>query len=221
MSCETIPYPLNHMQPAETVSSDAAVKRSMPIDPTTWVDEHGDYLFRYALVRLRNETVAEDCVQETLLSAIQAIDSYGGKSAERTWLTAILKHKIIDHFRRSVREKPIEADDDGDLSLDMFFNTDGRWKGHWKDDFEPIDWRSTPEATVQQSEFYLVLQRCLAKLPERIATVFTLREMEELDTMEICELLSLSSSNFWVMMHRARMGLRRCMELSWFKKAYK
>ena len=219
MPSDAVPYPSPCMQPVETAIVQVTVKTAMTVDPTTWVDEHGDYLFRYAVVRLRDHAVAEDCVQETFLGAIKAMDTYGGKSAERTWLTGILKHKIIDHFRKSVREQPITEEDTDPSTFDVFFNQDGRWKDHWHDDFEPVDWRVSPETVLQETEFFKVLQRCLSKLPERVAGVFALREMDGLETTEICELLSLSTSNFWVMMHRARMGLRRCMELNWFKKA--
>lgn len=209
------------MQSAEAVAGEPTDKQTAVIDPTSWVDDHGDFLFRYAFVRLRDETLAEDCVQETLLSAIQSLDNYGGKSTERTWLTGILKHKIIDYFRKSVREQPI-AQAETDLSgLDSFFNQEGRWKDHWHDEFEPVDWRVTPDAAMEQAEFFKTFHRCLGKLPERVAGVFALREMDGLETSEICEVLKLSTSNFWVMMHRARMNLRRCMELNWFKKAYK
>jgi RNA polymerase sigma-70 factor (ECF subfamily) len=209
------------MQTGETVAVIKADEQVRTVDPTRWVDEHGDFLFRYAVVRLRDETLAEDCVQETLLSAIQSLGNYGGRAAERTWLTGILKHKIIDHFRRSVREQPI-TDDETDISgLDNFFNQSGRWKDHWHDDFEPVDWRITPEAAMEQSEFFKTFYSCMGKLPERVAGVFALREMDGLETSDICEILQLSASNFWVMMHRARMNLRRCMELNWFKKTYK
>src|SRR5215468_3491940 len=166
MPCEAVPYPLTSMQPVETATVQGTTKTPMPVDPATWVDEHGDYLFRYAVVRLRDDAVAEDCVQETFLAAIKAIDSYGGKSAERTWLIGILKHKIVDHFRKSIRERPI-TDEETDIStLDVFFNQDGRWKDHWHNDFEPIDWRVSPETIFQENEFFRVLQRCLSKLPE-------------------------------------------------------
>lgn len=222
MASEALPYPLNSMQTSETVTVDAtAGVRETVNDPTRWVDEHGDYLFRYALIRVRDEGTAEDCVQETFLSAIKAIDSYGGRASERTWLTGILKHKIVDHIRRSVKERPIGEEEEDLSGLDNFFNKEGRWKDHWHNDFEPKDWRITPEAAVEQMEFMRVFQGCLGKLPERVGSVFALREMDELDTEEICAMLSLSASNFWVIMHRARMALRRCMELNWFKKAYK
>ena len=221
MPSEAIPYPINCMQTGETVAVVKADEQVKSVDPTQWVDEHGDFLFRYAVVRLRDETLAEDCVQETLLSAIQSIESYGGRATERTWLTGILKHKIIDHFRRSVREQPI-TDEETDISgLDNFFNQSGRWKDHWHDDFEPVDWRLTPEAAMEQTEFFKIFHSCMGKLPARVAGVFAFRELDGLDSDTICEILQLTASNFWVMMHRARMNLRRCMELNWFKKAYK
>lgn len=221
MPAEALRYPLNPMNPAETATVEVTIKKTLPVDPNAWVDEHGDFLFRYAVVRLRDEAIAEDCVQETLLSAIQALGSYGGKATERTWLTGILKHKIVDHFRRSVREQPLSDEGSEDGNFDEFFNRDGRWKDHWHNDFEPVDWRISPEAALEQTEFMTTFQRCLGKLPERVAGVFALRELEGLDTTDVCEVLQVSTANFWVIMHRARMGLRRCMELNWFKKAYR
>ncbi len=192
------------------------------IDPTLWVDEHGDYLFRYAIMRLRDESRAEDAVQETLLAAIQSMAAYGGKATERTWLTGILKHKIIDHYRKSAREAPM-IDDETDLlsETDKFFERDDAWTGHWNNKLQPHEWNTSPEATYQETEFFRVLQNCMSKLPERVAGVFMLREMDGLDSDEICEILSLSSNNFWVMMHRARLALRRCIEVNWFRRAVK
>ena len=193
-------------------------EQTVPIDPGQWVDEHGDYLFRYAIVRLRDEALAEDCVQETLLSALQALDSYGGKSSERTWLTGILKHKVIDYFRKHSREVPLDPSETDLSEFDPLFERDDEFKDHWNDYLSPRIWRRSPDEALQESEFFGVLQGCMSKLPERVASVFALREMNGLDTDEICELLSLSQSNFWVMMHRARMALRRCIEINWFMK---
>lgn len=189
------------------------------IDPAAWVDDHGDYLFRYALVRLRDEVRAEDVVQETLLAALQHLSSYSGRSTERTWLTAILKHKIVDQIRKSCKEVPFEPADTDLSEFDPLFERPDEFQGHWSDTLSPRIWNRSPEDAVQQDEFFGVLQRCMGKLPERVAHVFTLREMNELDTEEICSLLELSTSNFWVMMHRARMSLRRCIEINWFMKA--
>jgi RNA polymerase sigma-70 factor (ECF subfamily) len=206
------------MQTGETITV-SVTEKAVAIDPGRWVDEHGDHLFRYAIVRLRDETVAEDCVQETLLSAIQSIASYSGKSTERTWLIGILKHKIIDHFRKHSREVPLDPSE-ADLSeFDPLFERDDEFTDHWHDRLSPRIWRRSPDEALQENEFFGVLQNCMSKLPERVAAVFSMREMNGLDTDEICEILALSSSNFWVMMHRARMALRRCIEINWFMKS--
>lgn len=217
MQGEAISYPMSSMQEGDsaTMPADESFVR---IDPGVWVDEHGDYLFRYAMVRLRDECLAEDCVQETLLSALQARDSYRGKSTERTWLTGILNHKIIDHFRKHSREVPLDPSETDLSEFDPLFEREDEFKNHWHDSLSPRTWRRSPDEALQENEFFGVLQNCMSKLPERVATVFLLREMNGLDTDEICETLSLSSSNFWVMMHRARMALRRCIEIKWFMK---
>ena len=189
------------------------------IDPAVWVDDHGDYLFRFALVRLRDEARAEDAVQETLLAALQQLHSYSGRSTERTWLTGILKHKIVDQIRKSCKEVPFEPSDTDLSEFDPLFERQDEFKDHWSDTLSPRVWHRSPEEAIQQSEFFGVLNNCIGKLPERVAHVFTLREMNELDTEEICGLLELSTSTFWVMMHRARMALRRCIEINWFMKA--
>lgn len=219
MQTDAVPFVLSKtsMQTGEIVL-DPKPQDSVRIDPTAWVDDHGDFLFRYAVVRLRDDSLAEDVVQETLLSAIQSMASYSGKASERTWLTSILKHKIIDHFRKSVREVPIDESDTDMSGFDVFFDRDDEWKNHWRNDLSPSDWNMSPEAALQETEFFKVLQSCMSKLPERVAGVFALREMDGLDSNEICEALCLTAANFWVIMHRARMSLRRCMELNWFKK---
>ena len=188
------------------------------IDPTVWVDEHGDYLFRYALMRLRDDALAEDLVQETLLAAIQSMKSYGGKSTEKTWLTSILKHKIIDYYRKYSRETPLDETVLDLSEFDKLFERTDEWNNHWNPKLAPSDWNMSPEAVFEQHEFFNVLQNCMSKLPEKVAGVFALREMDGLESNEICEILAISASNFWVIMHRARMSLRRCVELNWFKK---
>jgi len=189
------------------------------VDPEKWVDQYGDRLFRYALMRIRNETTAEDVVQETLLSAIQSLDSYSGRSNELTWLIGILKHKIIDHFRKNkdlVQVTPADTD----LSvLDHFFEQPDAPDSHWAKNTRPVALGQTPDQVLENGEFWDVMNSCLGAMPERIATVFALREIDGLSGDEVCEVLSLSPSNFWVIMHRARMQLRRCIEIKWFRKA--
>lgn len=179
--------------------------------PHDWLNAHGDYLYRYALVRLRNADQAEDVVQETLLAAIQS-QSYAGQSAPRTWLVGILKHKIVDLIRRQVREQPTEGlgeDLPDEPGMDEFFEQDGR---HWND--KPLAWEM-PDNALEQKQFLAVLQQCIDRLPAKLASLFMLREVHEEDNEKICKELDISATNAWVMLYRARMGLRKCLELNW------
>ena len=182
-------------------------------DPATWLDAHGDALYRFALVRVRDPALAEDLVQETLLAALRARDSYAGEAAERTWLIAILKNKIVDHFRRSAREAPLPDEPDDDV-IDALFRTSG--SGHWNT--VPDRWRE-PDAALEQTRFWQVFQDCLDGLPARQAQIFGLAEFDGLATEELCKLLGASTSNVWVMLHRARLRLRECLEQNWFGPA--
>ena len=215
MRLETVSFA--HMQTGEATIT--AGNPHPDVDPTTWVDDHGDYLFRYAITRLRNEAAAEDMVQETLLSAIQSMSSYGGKSTERTWLTGILNHKSIDHYRKNSKLVQV-TDEDTDLSgLDGFFERPDQWDGHWVIAMRPVNPEQSPEEVLERNEFWEVMNRCMSAMPERVASIFSLREIDGLTSEEICEVMSLSPSNFWVIMHRARMQLRRCIEIKWFRHA--
>ncbi len=188
-------------------------------DPTVWVDDYGDYLYAFALSRVRDKYLAEDLVQETLLAAIQAKKSYSEKSSKKTWLIGILKHKIIDQFRKTSRETEL-SDEEADLtSYDYLFREEGVWKGHWTAESRPIVWNENPEKVFENAEFRGILTHCLGELPERVANCFALREMEGFEASEICETLSISPNNFWVMMHRARLHLRRCIDFNWFREA--
>jgi len=179
-------------------------------DAATWLEQHGDSLYRFALQRVRNPTTAEDLVQETLLAAWRAKDNFAGQAAERTWLIAILKNKIIDHFRRISRETPLPDMADNDDAIDALFaqNND-----HWLR--PPSAWAS-PDGALEQAEFWQVFQDCLASLPARQAQAFTLTEVDGLSTEELCKALAAQPSNVWVMLHRARLRLRECLEQRWF-----
>ena len=173
-----------------------------------WLNQHGDYLYRFALARLRDPHLAEDVVQETFLAAIKS-PSFAEQSAPRTWLTGILKHKIIDVMRKNVRE--IAASDlmsDEDANMDEFFDE----KGHWVE--PPLAW-DMPESALEQKQFLGVLQTCMEKLPPKLAQLFMLRDVQETDNAEICKELNISTTNAWVMLYRARMGLRKCLEINW------
>jgi RNA polymerase sigma-70 factor (ECF subfamily) len=167
------------------------------------------YLVRYASLQLRDSHAAEDAVQETLVAALAGEASFAGRSNLRTWLTGILKHKIIDAIRRSSREAtvlPAEADA---AEFDALFAQDG----HWID--PPGAW-ANPDAALEQKHFFAVLEACLARLPQKIAQAFMMREHLGLDTGEICKELAITPTHCWVLLYRARMALRECLEKDWF-----
>lgn len=178
-------------------------------DPQKWVDVYGDQLFKYAFARVQNRMVAEDLVQETFLAALAGGNGFEGRSSEKTWLTAILKHKTIDHFRK-LGKQPVNQSQDHEKQLDHFFHENGNWKD------KPERWDLTPDQIFHQKEFWKVFLRCLSELSERLRIAFRLRELEGLGCDEICKVLGVSPSNCWVMLYRARMSLRRCLGVNWF-----
>jgi len=182
------------------------------LDPAGWVKKHGDVMFRYTLVRVGSEDVAENLVQETFLAALKSKDSFSGRSSERTWLMGILKHKMLDHYRKRGREVATEDIDDAPDPADELFDAKGRWAvgpSHW----------TAPEGSLERDAFWDVLSSCLEKLPERLQRCFTLREVDGLEGAEVCKVMAISETNLWVMIHRARGRLRRCIESSWFQPA--
>jgi len=189
-------------------------------EPGRWLDDYGDYLFKYAVFRLRDDTAAEDAVQETFLAALKAYEKFQGRGSERTWLVGILKHKIVDHFRRTVREAPLGEEPDEASDHREFFERADEWKGHWNNDYAPTDWHATPAELLERSDFWKVFTDCLSPLPQRTANAFTMREVDGHTSDEICEILSVSVNNLWVMLHRARLQLRNCLEVSWFKQEH-
>jgi RNA polymerase sigma-70 factor (ECF subfamily) len=185
--------------------------------PADWVDRHGDVLYRMALLRVGNAQVAEDLVQDTFLAALKTPASFEGRSSERTWLAAILKRKIIDHYRQSWRM--VDFPDAGNADLVPDFFTEGERKGSWKPESAPSDWGRDPEVSLENKELRSVLVCCINNLPARMAAVFALREMDGWSTDDICKEFSITPSNLWVVLHRARAQLRRCLDVNWFASA--
>jgi RNA polymerase sigma-70 factor (ECF subfamily) len=183
----------------------------MQPDPTVWVDDHGDYLFRYAMFRLAHAQAAEDLVQETFLAALHNRQTFAGRSSERTWLVGILKNKIIDHLRRRETEEKTGSGPPLEDVLDDFFDAKGRWR------VKPIRCADNPVDALEQKEFWDTIQRCLGKLPERSKAAFSLRELDGLPSEEIQEVLGVTAGNLWTLLHRARISLCRCLDLNWFK----
>jgi len=185
------------------------------LDPTRWLDSHGEYLFRYALTRVRDKAVAEDLLQETLLAAIGSHHSHEGRSSERTWLVGIMKHKAIDHLRRIARTRQFQPSAEGDGDLECFENAGPRL-GHWRDDQAPLSWNVDAADLLESREFWETFDHCLSQLPQPIAIAFTLREIDGLKSTEICEILNITPNNLWVMLHRGRIKLRNLLETEWF-----
>jgi RNA polymerase sigma-70 factor (ECF subfamily) len=168
-------------------------------------------LLRIARLQLRNDTWAEDAVSETLVSALEGAQRFGGQSQLKTWVVGILKHKIIDQFRRGGREVSIEAAAEAAQveSFEELYTADG----HRVD--EPLDW-GDPEAAYSRVQFFEILQMCVEDLPAGLARVFMMREWLELDTAQICKENGITATNCFVMLHRARIRLRECLEKRWF-----
>jgi RNA polymerase sigma-70 factor (TIGR02943 family) len=165
-------------------------------------------LLRFARTQLRNEAWAEDAVSETLLAALERPHTFGGQSQLKTWLVGILKHKVIDQIRRHGREMSNSNEDEIDLD-ELLFAHNGSWQT------APRVWHS-PEASLDQRQFFEVLEMCMELLPGQQGRIFMMREWLELDADEICKQLGISTTNLWVLLHRARLRLRACLEQRWF-----
>ena len=176
------------------------------------IETHRRYLMRVAQLQLRDGDLAQDVVQDTLVAALTGASGFDGRSSLRTWLTGILKHKIVDAIRRKQKAPvPLAAlDDEGSIDdFDALFRTSGAWES------PPAEW-GDPEAALSQREFFDVMEFCLEKLPAQTGRVFMMREVMELESHEICKELGITANNLWVILYRARMALRLCLEQHWF-----
>lgn len=174
--------------------------------------EHRVYLIRFARLQLRNDAWAEDAVSETLLAALSRPQSFGNRSQLRTWLVGILKHKVIDLIRSNARLVALpdaQTDGEGDQLDRMAFQADG----HFAE--PPNDW-GDPDKTLQQAQFFQILDACMERLPPALGRIFLMREWMELSTQEICKELALTPTNLYVQLHRARLRLQECLNIHWF-----
>ena len=172
-------------------------------------------LLRFARMQLRSDAAAEDMVQETLMAALEKSDSFEGAATAKTWVFAILKNRITDEFRRRARRPSSESmdlhepEEESPGAFDALFDS----RGHWRE--SPPTW-SNPDQSLEQQQFWDVFQLCLDNLADKPSRVFMMREFLELTTVEICKELKITSSNCWVLLHRARLGLRECLAQRWF-----
>ena len=192
------------------------IETKVTVDPAHWLDQYGDYLYRYALMRVRDAAIAEDILQETLLAAFSSFQNHAGRSSERTWLVGIMKHKVVDYFRRVGRMTQFQLTIDDEESES--FENSGPWRGHWREDQAPVSWPVDAATVLESREFWEAFDRCLSQLPQQIAIAFTLREIDGLSANEICEILQITPNNLFVILHRGRAKLRHLLEAEWFQK---
>ena len=180
------------------------------LNPNNWVSLHSDYLFNYTISRVNDYDLAKDLVQETFFAGLKAMDNFQGLASERTWLVSIIKRKIIDHYRKINSTK-------GKAEVKMNFYSEGENEGDWIEERVPSSWDNEVEKKIENSELNIVLEKCINNLPEKYAMVFRMKTIQQIDTEDICKELEITSSNLWVIIHRARTQLRKCMEDNWFK----
>ncbi len=180
-------------------------------NPHTWLKEHGDYLYRYAMSRLHNEELAQDMLQETLLAGWKGYAKFAGQSSIRTWLVGILKHKIIDYIRREIRTRNLKNAVESDPTS-AFFNANGSWSE------APNAWKENPEDLCKNEQFHKTLESCISKLPEKQQLVFRMRDIAGEDTPTVCKCCDITSTHLHVLLHRARLTLRKCLNMHWFEK---
>ncbi len=175
-----------------------------------WVNQYSDGLYSWALHKTSNKETAEDLVQDSFLAALQSIEKFEERSNPKTWLFSILNHKISDHFR-SLYRKPLSFDS---AFVDMFFDENNTWKK----DSRPQAWDEESIHLLDNQDFNAILASCIGKLPENWNAAIQLKYFEEKDAKDICQELEVSPTNFWQIVHRAKLQLRKCLELNWFKK---
>ena len=187
------------------------------LDAGRWLELYGDILFRYSFRYVKDSDTAEDLVSETLLAGLKAQSSFAGQSTEQTWLIGILNNKIMDYFRKSKREISFDEADIISDKMDEDFTQTGPDMGTWKPNRRPAEWMIDSTDPVELKEFWLHLNGCIEVLDIRLSMVYVLRELEEMESKNICNVLAISHTNLRVMLYRARKQLRHCLEKNWVK----
>ncbi len=178
------------------------------LNPHNWVDLYADYLFNYAVARVSDSELAKDLVQDTFIAGLKSAKNYKGDAAERTWLIAILKRKVIDHYRKINSKK-------GKAEVRINYSSD-EGEGDWLEERVADPFSKGGDDSLENEELGLAIQECIAKLPKKQATVFNMKTIQGMSTEDICNELGINPSNLWVMIHRARTTLMGCMNQTWF-----
>lgn len=181
------------------------------IEPEQWVDLFGDYLFRYALMRLRDHDAARDAIQETFLAGIKNFSQYDGRVEVKYWLRGILRFKIVDHIRKAAKDQVVEHIDDEHVLDSLLFKASGI------PTMRPAPWHFNPNQAFDSEDFWPIFEDCLDKLKEPIRQAFVLKMVEDMDADEVCKILGIKPNHLWVLNHRARTQLKKCLEAKWQK----
>lgn len=192
----------------------AAVTNTSLLYDVDFLESLRSQMHRFATLQLSDAHLADDAVQEALIGAMKNVSSFGGRAALKNWVFAILKNKIADILRqkqRLVNASSLLHENDENEDFSELFDT----KGMWQSDERPVAW-ANPEESMRQGQFWRVFEACLENLPGHQARVFMMREFVELDSHEICASVDITVSNLNVMLHRARLRLRECLESHWF-----
>ncbi len=183
----------------------------------SWVTSYSDKMYSWALYKTNSKETAEDLVQETFIAAFQSFEKFEEKSEPKTWLFGILNHKIADHFRKLYRQPVVNESDRnleaGNNFFDTFFDADGSWIKEQR----PQSWPDNSHL-LDNTEFVKILQVCMKKLPSNWFAAINLKYLEEKKGEQICQELEITPTNFWQILHRAKLQLRKCLEVHWFKK---
>jgi RNA polymerase sigma-70 factor (ECF subfamily) len=179
------------------------------IDPNKWIDSYSDYLYNYTITRVSDREIAQDLVQDTFFAGLKSMKNFKGEASERTWLVSILKRKIIDHYRKINSNK-------GKAEVRISYNSDSETEGDWLEERVADPFDKTAEDNLENQELGLAIHNCIGKLPEKQATVFKMKTLLGHETEAICNELSITPSNLWVIIHRARTAMAECLKQNWF-----
>jgi len=186
------------------------------LNPTNWVNSYADELYGYAWSKTSNSELAEDLVQETFLAGLKSLENFKGNSSERTWLFSILKFKISDHYRKASTKNEIsnsKFESDNSSYMENYFTEDG----DWKENAAPKEWGIDFSKAIENKELSVALNKCIDKLPDNQKQLVVLKLVEEEETEIVCKELNITATNYWVIIHRAKLQLRACLEKNWFK----
>lgn len=202
------------MVPSDTGKSQQVTKEQLGTPkippPEQWVELYGDYLYRYALSRLRDPSSAEDCVQDTLLAGLKNLNKLDAQQDIKFWLRAVMRNKIIDVFRKRERQPSIDLGEDGAILDSALYHYTGIAA------IFPEAWKFDPRLLTEHAEFRKIFQECLDKLKDPMREAFVLKMIEGLETQEVCKVLHIESNHLWVLLHRARQELKKQLEQHWY-----